>query len=221
MRFRGPDDRAWDLRVDIAAAERMRDLAGVDLIAKGSTWADQLTKQPEAVANAIYAACKPQADARGMDDIRFGRMLRSGRCEVFKAASEALWESIGTFFPRAQDLPKARSDEPEQHPRRDQPTGWRLLWEMAGYVGIDPGPRTQRELTQMYVGRRDAESRLAWSVGSSAMAATLATAGSKARPAQINPWTTIDAEEDEPEGEWFDGEGDDDADDQEAEGEPA
>lgn len=35
---------------------------------------------------------------------------------------------------------------------------WSLAWELAGAIGIDPGPRTLRELFWMYHGRR----REAW-----------------------------------------------------------
>ncbi len=63
-----------------------------------------------------------------------------------------------------------------------------MIWRLAGAVGVDPDPRTLRELAQMYEGR----SRERWEHTSLVVATILNVNRAKGRaaikPSAVNPW---------------------------------
>jgi len=98
--FRDNENREWLVSVNVATVKRCRDLAGVDLMgAVGGDTIQRLIGDPVLLCDAIYAVCKPEADARGITDEEFGRGLGGDSIE---AATTALLEDLVDFFPMAK-----------------------------------------------------------------------------------------------------------------------
>ena len=180
----------WPVRLDLAAAERMRDLAGIDPVTPGSGWLEKLNSGPEPLVDALYAVLQPVADRFGVDDVRFAKLMQGPG--VLKDAAEALNEAVEAFLPLREETEEALKAAEEQEggppPAKPLPEGWRMVWEFAGYVGVPPGPLTLRELLWMTRGRKELDSRNAWAPASQAISAAYLAAGVRIPPDEINPW---------------------------------
>lgn len=177
----------WCCRIDIAAALRMRDLAGVDLLSSAEP---RTLTVPETV-NCIYAVCFPQAQWKGMSDVDFARSLkprslsglRGDGGAMLAAASDAFREGLSQFWPEPPvEQPKGKGkpvsdDSPE-------PLTWKGLFEIAGAVRCNPHSLTLRELIHMAVGANENLSRHLWQPAS-----VLAAKGTKVKADDLNPWS--------------------------------
>jgi hypothetical protein len=99
--FKDKTGRMWEVAVDVGAAKRLRDLAGVDLgdiLAKENKLIERLRLEPILLVDALYAICKPQADAAAppISDEDFGRSMDG---EALDGAILALFEELVSFFP--------------------------------------------------------------------------------------------------------------------------
>jgi hypothetical protein len=95
--FKDNAGREWTLALNVTAVRRIRDLAKVDLLdfSEGRIFA-RLADDPVLLADALYAALKPDADAKGVSDEEFGRALAG---DAIEAATGALLEELADFFP--------------------------------------------------------------------------------------------------------------------------
>ena len=95
-RFTDSQDRAWDLTITVAALQRCKNLAGIDLAAKveGDLF-DVLADDPILLCNTLAAIVKPQMDSRGIDDEGFAAGLGG---DTIDDAAAALIEALVYFF---------------------------------------------------------------------------------------------------------------------------
>lgn len=100
--FTDTQGRAWTVTVTVDTIRRVRALAGADLMAVvGGDLLERLSGDPVLLADLLYAVVKPEADARQVSDLDFGRALAG---DAVVAATQALLEGLIDFFPS----PRAR-----------------------------------------------------------------------------------------------------------------
>ena len=99
--FKDNAGRTWTISLTVAAVKRVRDLAKLDLLdlANGRVF-ERLVADPITLCDALYAACKPQADAEGISDEKFGEAMAG---DAIEHASKALVEELIHFFPNARE----------------------------------------------------------------------------------------------------------------------
>lgn len=99
--FKDNAGRTWTISLTVAAVKRVRDLAKIDLLdlANGRVF-ERLVADPVTLCDALYAACKPQADAEGVSDEQFGEAMAG---DAIEHASKALVEELIQFFPNARE----------------------------------------------------------------------------------------------------------------------
>lgn len=99
MPFRDSTGQPWPLAVDLPAARRVRDIAGINLL---TLRVDRLCAEladPIRLCEVLYAACKPEADAAGLDLDGFLRRLAVD----LPAISAEFLEGLPDFFQRHGD----------------------------------------------------------------------------------------------------------------------
>lgn len=103
--FTDNSGRVWTLSVNVAAMKRVRALCGVDLASivevddndkPSFKLLEQLSSDPILLVDVLYAVCKPEADARNVNDEDFAAAILGN---VITAATDALLEDIIDFFP--------------------------------------------------------------------------------------------------------------------------
>lgn len=99
--FKDNAGRTWTIALTVSAVKRVRDLAKLDLLdlANGRVF-ERLVADPVTLCDALYAACKPQADAEGITDEQFGEAMAG---DAIEHASKALVEELIQFFPNARE----------------------------------------------------------------------------------------------------------------------
>ena len=99
--FKDNAGRTWTISLTVSAVKRVRDLAKIDLLdlANGRVF-ERLVADPVTLCDALYAACKPQADAEGITDEAFGEAMAG---DAIEHASKALVEELIQFFPNARE----------------------------------------------------------------------------------------------------------------------
>lgn len=122
--------RVWSLAIGTDTIKRVRTLLSVDLMEfVEGTLMGKLMSDVVLLVDVLYAACKQEADARGITDEQFGQAM-SG--DVLAAAEEALaeslfsishpsrrqaaraaWEKAKQLRARASDLAVVRLQDPE------------------------------------------------------------------------------------------------------------
>lgn len=98
--FKDASGRTWDLKIDVAAIQRVHRLCGVDLTDRGAL-TEALQSGP-VLLHVIYVLCKPEADRLGIDEDGFGAGLDSG--DVVEQATDAFVEALVNFT-RSRDRP--------------------------------------------------------------------------------------------------------------------
>jgi len=89
----------WDAAITVGAAKRIKALTGFDVMAVAEKESQSLTllhQDPLTLVDVLYAACKPQADDKGITDVQFGESFDG---EAIEKAADALVEGIINFFP--------------------------------------------------------------------------------------------------------------------------
>jgi len=95
--FTDTQGRVWSVAITVDAVKRVRALTGTDLLAvAGGDLLERLSTDPILLADVLYACVKPEADAKQVSDIDFGRALAG---DVIGAATTALLQDIIDFFP--------------------------------------------------------------------------------------------------------------------------
>jgi hypothetical protein len=97
--------RTWTVQVNVDAIKRVRDLAQVNLLevvdgnTQGVGLLGRLVSDPILLCDVIYALCKPEADAKSVSDVDFGRAMAG---DAIDAATTALLEELVGFFPQGR-----------------------------------------------------------------------------------------------------------------------
>ena len=100
--------RTWTLAVNVGTIKRVRALCDVNLaniitIDSGTTpkvdLLERLGSDPVLLVDVLYAAIKPEADAKGVTDEDFGRAMAGDAIEM---ATTALLDEIIDFFPETK-----------------------------------------------------------------------------------------------------------------------
>ncbi len=92
--------RVWTVQVNVDAIKRVRDLAQVNLleVVEGKLL-ERLISDPILLCDVIYSLCKPEADAKSISDVEFGRAMAG---DAIDGATTALLEELVDFFPQAK-----------------------------------------------------------------------------------------------------------------------
>ena len=89
--------RTWTVQVNVDAVKRVRDLAQVNLLeVVDGKLLERLVSDPILLCDVIYAVCKPEADAKSVTDVDFGRAMAG---DAIDTATTALLEELVDFFP--------------------------------------------------------------------------------------------------------------------------
>lgn len=132
----------WYQRLDVGAALRLRDLAGVDVMRLAS--GDDPMPDVAGVVDCLFAILFPVLG--GITPKRFGKSLRGNMTP--EQLKETFQTSVVEFF-------KAPGPKPKPSKSNRGPTAeelWRELWRMAGAAGVDPNGYTFGELSRMSEG---------------------------------------------------------------------
>lgn len=134
----------WYQRLDVGAAVRLRDLAGVDVMRLAT--GDDTMPDVSTIVDCLYAILLPGLG--GITPKRFGRLLRGDvppeqLCELF------IEEVRGFFHVHAPS--KKRRDKNQRELTAEEL--WRELWRAAGAAGVDPTHRTYGEISALAEGR--------------------------------------------------------------------
>jgi hypothetical protein len=93
--------RTWTVAINVDAIKRVRDLLEVDLLEiLDGKLIEKLYRDPVLLCDVVYAACKPEADARNVTDEDFGRAMAG---DVIEHATKALLEELVGFSPSPRD----------------------------------------------------------------------------------------------------------------------
>ena len=95
--FTDTKGKVWEVNLDIAAAKRIKSLAAIDILKEGGTTLAEMFADPIRLIDTLYAICKPQADAAGIDDPAFGERCAVG---ILDPLQDALLEAVVDFFPK-------------------------------------------------------------------------------------------------------------------------
>jgi hypothetical protein len=90
----------WTVQVNVDAIKRVRDLAQVNLleVVEGKLL-ERLISDPVLLCDVIYSLCKPEADAKNVSDVDFGKAMGG---DAIDSATTALLEELVDFFPQAK-----------------------------------------------------------------------------------------------------------------------
>jgi len=96
--FTDSTGRSWNIKLDISAAKRIKEVFGVDLLqpeAGQPPLLTQLGTDEILLCDIIYVLVKSQAEKAGISDEKFGSALGG---DVILAAQTALYEEMIDFF---------------------------------------------------------------------------------------------------------------------------
>lgn len=104
--FKDLAGRDWGIAMDIAAAKRVRDMLGLDIVGPNAAAVfEKLIADPITLCDVLFAVCRPQAERLGVSDEEFGRALAG---DVIERAARALLEELADFTPHVRDRERAR-----------------------------------------------------------------------------------------------------------------
>ena len=92
--------RTWTVAINVDAIKRVRDLADVNLleVIEGKLL-ERLIGDPVLLCDVIYSVCKPEADAKNVTDVDFGRAMAG---DAIDGGTTALLEDLVDFFPQGR-----------------------------------------------------------------------------------------------------------------------
>ncbi len=148
--------RTWTVVIDVAAAQRIKAMLGIDLMdALGGGFMKKLAADPALLGNLLFVLCEKQAAERAVPERKFRAALTGS---LLLAAFCAFTSELVSFFPEGEK--EAKTDD--QRPTTDDHSCtsddcWSLVWQHAGILGVNPGPFTLRELCVMSKARKKDE----------------------------------------------------------------
>ena len=87
----------WEVAIDLPTAERVQHLTDLNILdSDGAQGIADLFEDPLALGRVLYAICKEQADAKGLDR---GQFLAGIVGDALPEARKAALEAITAFFP--------------------------------------------------------------------------------------------------------------------------
>jgi hypothetical protein len=93
--------RTWTVAINVDAIKRVRGLLDLDLLSiLDGQLIERLYRDPVLLCDALYALCKPEADARNVSDEDFGRAMAG---DAIEQATKALLEELVGFSPSPRD----------------------------------------------------------------------------------------------------------------------
>ena len=92
--------RVWTVQVNVDAIKRVRDLVQVNLleVVEGKLL-ERLISDPVLLCDVIHSLCKPEADAKNVSDVDFGKAMGG---DAIDGGTTALLEELVDFFPQAK-----------------------------------------------------------------------------------------------------------------------
>lgn len=92
--------RTWTVAINVDAVKRVRDLVDVNLleVIEGKLL-ERLIGDPVLLCDVLYAVCKPEADAKAVTDVDFGRAMAG---DAIDGGTTALLEDLVDFFPQGR-----------------------------------------------------------------------------------------------------------------------
>ena len=106
-KFKDNNGKEWCLSLTVGSVRRVRDIAGVDLLDSSENGGlIKIATDPIALTDAIYAACKPDADAAGVSQDQFCDAM-FGDC--IEQATAAMIEAVTDFIPNPKDRENLRA----------------------------------------------------------------------------------------------------------------
>lgn len=176
--FKDTEGRVWTVKVTYGTLVRVQDATGIDLTkildpSAGDT--DDALQSPATLLRVLCAVLRPQLDERKVTDAAFADCLTEDEGE---AAGLALYQSIIEFFrgPKRDALSSGFRKMTEAAAASGQGDGsadgvpggagsgsgdrtgpgWQeVCCRFAGILGLDPEPRTLRELSWMVDGQQE------------------------------------------------------------------
>ena len=99
--FKDNAGRIWTVDINVATLKRVRGLTGVDLmqVIEG-TLIEKFIRDPVLLCDAVYAVCKPEADAAKVSDEEFGKAMAG---DAIEAATGAVLDELISFCPSPRD----------------------------------------------------------------------------------------------------------------------
>lgn len=96
--FTDTANRTWTIAINVDAIKRVRDLVQVNLLlVVDGKLIERLISDPILLCDVIYCVCKPEADAKNISDVDFGKAMAG---DAIEAATTALLEDLVDFFPQ-------------------------------------------------------------------------------------------------------------------------
>ncbi|HPD31730.1 MAG TPA: hypothetical protein PLL20_17195 [Phycisphaerae bacterium] len=93
--------RTWTIVINVGAIKRVRGLLEVDLLeVVDGKLIERFIRDPVLLCDVVYAACKPEADAKGVSDEEFGKAMAG---DAIEHATKALLEELVGFSPSPRD----------------------------------------------------------------------------------------------------------------------
>lgn len=148
----------------------MRDNLGFDFL---SSNAITLLSDPVLLVDVLYILVDLQAEKHRLDPVAFGKLYK-GNSKLFNDALLSCWVSFSPRQPKAEKQPQ--KDTAPATPDTDP---WEIVYQMAGYLGMDPKPHTYRELVDMFRGKQKIEDNTNWEQTSLIAHLTARAAGAK------------------------------------------
>jgi hypothetical protein len=112
--FKDSNGREWNIGATIGCMNRVKALAGVDLVAMTDGDPPLLTRLSTDImllCNVIFAMVKPDADKAGITDEQFGAALGG---EAITQAHDAFWSEMLDFFQSLRRPDVARAVEKQR-----------------------------------------------------------------------------------------------------------
>jgi hypothetical protein len=91
--------RTWTVAINTDTIKRVRALLKEDLLDVQAI-VPRLTADPILLCDVLYCVCKPEADARGINDADFAKAMWG---DAIAHAEAALMEELNDFFPKPKD----------------------------------------------------------------------------------------------------------------------
>ncbi|MBA2481228.1 MAG: hypothetical protein H0V44_11245 [Planctomycetes bacterium] len=96
--FTDATGRAWSIAITVDTLKRVRALVQIDLLdVLGGHLLETLSSDPVVLCDVLFAAVKPEADARQVSDVDFGRAMAG---DAIEQATRALLDDLVDFFPQ-------------------------------------------------------------------------------------------------------------------------
>jgi hypothetical protein len=183
--FRDSRDRAWTLSLTVDGINQVRALTGLDLLtALDGDLLGDLAADIVLTVDVLYSLLKGDADRRGLSDLDFGQSLRG---DALAEGFTALACEVLGYFPTAEDVDGEKPGKAPDDGLKASQRAERFTWELAGIVGVHPGPFTLRDLFRMARGKQKDE----WGRFSHLIAATenVMRTGELVKASDRNPFT--------------------------------